>query len=187
MSKPAYFPDGSTSQMKELVKEAQDVSELKKIWCVLLGTLGMNSRDISPLVGYHKSHVKLTWAKYREKGKLAFASPKEKGDRNRAHLSLEEEKSFLAPFFQRAEKGGILIVTEIHQAYEKAFGKKVFPSVIYDMLHRHGWRKIAPRPAHPRGNATDQEIFKTSFPPQGIPGSSRSSGKRSSSAHHVSG
>jgi len=187
MSQLACFPDGSVSQMKELVKEVRDVSELKKVWCVLLGALGMNSGEIAPLVGYHQSHVKLTWAKYREKGESAFTRPKEKGHRNRAHLSLEEEEAFLAPFFQQAEKGGILIVTEIHKTYEQAFEKKVFLSVIYDMLHRHGWRKIAPRPAHPKGNTTDQEIFKISFPPQGISSRSRGSGKRASSTRHVSG
>jgi transposase len=187
MSKTATFPDGTTTEMKQLVKETQDVSELKKIWCVLLGALEMSSGDISQLVGYHKSHVKRTWSEYREKGESALSGSKGKGNRNRAHLPLEKEKAFLKPFFTKAKKGGVLIVKEIHQAYEKQFKKRVYPSVIYDMLHRHGWRKIAPRPAHPKGNSTDQEIFKVSFPPEAVAGKARGRGKRSASSSHVSG
>jgi hypothetical protein len=31
---------------------------------------------------------------------------------------------------------------------------------IYRLLHRHRWRKLVPRPRHPKANAEEQATFK---------------------------
>ena len=51
-------------------------------------------------------------------------------------------------------------VSRIKAAYEQALGRKVPKSTVYRMLARHGWRKVVPRPRHPKSDAATQAAFK---------------------------
>jgi len=42
----------------------------------------------------------------------------------------------------------------------QTLGYKVPASSVYRMLERHGWRKIVPRPSHPKADPQAQEAFK---------------------------
>src|ERR1035437_1951297 len=64
-------------------------------------------------------------------------------------MTPEEEKEFLEPFRQQALAGEILEVSEIINAYANKLNKKVSKSTVYDLLHRHDWRKVMPRSEHP--------------------------------------
>lgn len=156
--------------MEVLLKGAETAHEVKRIQCVLLGASGITSFQISPLVGYHPGHIRKVWVKYQKEGEEGILGEKRGQSRGRAHLSFEEEKAFLAPFIKKAKEGGILIVSEIHKSYERYIKKKVNPTVVYRLLHRHGWRKLAPRPHHPKGDQKKREGFKASFPPQAYSG-----------------
>jgi hypothetical protein len=54
----------------------------------------------------------------------------------------------------------MLTVAEIQQAYQEQLGKAVAPSTIYRLLDRHGWRKVVPRPRHPKADVAAQAAFK---------------------------
>lgn len=86
--------------------------------------------------------------------------------RRHASLSGEEEKQFLTPFFAQAERGEIATVAQIQHAFEDKVGCEVDDSTIYRLLHRHGWRKLMPRPRHPKADQHTQEHFKNIFPAQ---------------------
>ena len=79
---------------------------------------------------------------------------------NHRNLSYVEEENLLAPFLTKAEKGQVLIIPEIHKAYEAALGRPVPPSTVYRMLERHDWRKVMPRPRHPKAKPDEQEAYK---------------------------
>ena len=79
-----------------------------------------------------------------------------------------QEQELLAPFVARAEAGGMLTVAEIQQAYRERTGKVVARSTVYRLLDRHGWRKIVPRPRHPKADVAAQAAFKKT-PPHGTP------------------
>jgi transposase len=70
----------------------------------------------------------------------------------------------LAPFIERAVGGGMLKVAEIQRAYEQQVGKPVAASTIYRLLDRHGWRKLVPRPRHPKADVAAQAAFKKTAP-----------------------
>ena len=82
-------------------------------------------------------------------------------------MSKEEEMAFLDPFLDRASAGEVLEIGEIHQAYADQLGRSVHRSVVYALLHRHGWRKVAPRPVHPKHNAQAAKSFKKIRRPSG--------------------
>jgi transposase len=79
-----------------------------------------------------------------------------------AHLTAEEEQQRLAPFLEKAQTGEIVTAGPVQQAYEEQLGHPVHHSLVYRALHRQGWRKIMPRPQHPKTDVTVQEEFKKS-------------------------
>jgi transposase len=66
----------------------------------------------------------------------------------------------LSHFFDKAKSGAVLVVNEVKGVYEETVGRKVPKSTVYRMLARHGWRKIAPRPRHPKADPEKREAFK---------------------------
>lgn len=94
---------------------------------------------------------------------ISAVETKGKGGRKRQHMTLEQEKQFLEPFFARAQAGEIATTGEIHRAFEERVEHSVDESMIYRLLHRHGWRKVVPRPRHPKAQEEAQEAFKKNF------------------------
>ena len=52
------------------------------------------------------------------------------------------------------------IVQMYAMAFEAKAGCAVARSTIYRMLERQGWRKIVPRPRHPKADPAAQAAFK---------------------------
>ena len=75
-------------------------------------------------------------------------------------MSVEEEKAFLAPWVEQAREAGVLVVSPLRAALAEKLGRKVAPSVIYRLLARHGWRKVAPDTRHPKSDRHAQAEWK---------------------------
>ena len=58
-----------------------------------------------------------------------------------------------------AGAGQMLNIHEIKAAYEKAIGHETSNSTIYGLLERHNWRKLMPRPHHPKRDIKAQKAF----------------------------
>jgi transposase len=88
-----------------------------------------------------------------------------KGQRQRAYLSREEERTLLAPFLEDSQAGYLATVGRLKRALEARIGRPVATSTVYRLLHRQQWRKVVSRPKNPRSSREEQEIFKkTSHP-----------------------
>jgi len=73
-------------------------------------------------------------------------------------MSEDEEKEFLSQFEEAAQKGEMTTICEIATAYDEKTGKKrESNSTVYYLLHKHGWRQVVPKTAHP-GKASEAEI-----------------------------
>ena len=72
----------------------------------------------------------------------------------------------LAPLFAKAAGAGeMLNIHDLKAAYEEAIGHRTSDSTVYNLLHRHGWRKLMPRPFHPKRDLAAQNAFsKNGFP-----------------------
>jgi transposase len=93
----------------------------------------------------------------------SFAEKPRPGGRKRANMTVSEEKAFLESFLDMATNGGMLVVREIHVALEKHLGRKVALASAYNLLHRHGWRKVAPDKRHVESDIQAQEEWKKNF------------------------
>ena len=96
----------------------------------------------------------------RQGVKVGRSSRKRWGGRRRALMTLEEEKAFLAPWVEHARTAGVLVVSPLRAALAEKLGRKVAPSVVYRLLARHGWRKVAPDTRHPKSDLRTQEAWK---------------------------
>jgi hypothetical protein len=78
-------------------------------------------------------------------------------------MTIQEERELLTPFFERAKKGELTTVAQIKQEFEKRVGHKVHETTIYRLLKRHEWRKLVPRPFHPKADKEEQRLFQQDF------------------------
>jgi transposase len=82
------------------------------------------------------------------------------GGGNNYLMSFEEETAFLGEFEDKAKKGLILTMPELHEKYNLSVGKKTPKSTFYRLLKRYNWRKVLPDTRHPKGDPKLQEEFK---------------------------
>ncbi|CKC75191.1 transposase [Streptococcus pneumoniae] len=87
--------------------------------------------------------------KYEEFG-LDSLLQETRGGRNHAYMTVEEEKAFLARHLKATEAGEFVTIDALFQAYKKELGRSYTRDAFYQLLKRHGWRNITPRPEHPR-------------------------------------
>src|SRR6266487_140752 len=91
-----------------------------------------------------------------DRGGLKALKSKPSGGRQRENMSLAEERALLARFAKAAGAGEMLNIHDLKAAYEKAIGHETSNSTVYNLLARHGWRKLMPRPFHPKRDIAAQ-------------------------------
>ena len=162
MNKWAYdFSVGVADRLEPLMHQVKNKEELRRMQAIYFrARFGDSAKQVSQRTGLTLGTVHNLHSRWRKEGEAALElAPR--GGRRHAYMSIEEERAWLLDTFgEQAMAGGILEVSRIHCAYETKIGKDVPSSTIYDLLHRHGWRKVAPRPRHPQGDAAAQEVFK---------------------------
>lgn len=150
----------TVARLAERLKAADSHAQYQRIQCVLIrATLGSSAAQIAQLLGWSTATVHVMHSRWAKEGDAIF-EVRGRGGRRHQYLSPEEERALLAPFVQRALDGGMLSVSEIQRAFEERTGRQVAPSTVYRLLDRHGWRKVVPRPRHPKADVAAQAAFK---------------------------
>ena len=126
----------------------------ERIQMVLLRESGMMQVEIAQCMGVSLSTVNRAHMAYDHDGIKALR-PKPNGGRKHENMTLAQEKVLLAHFAKRAGAGEMLNIHDLKVAYEEAIGHATSESTVYNLLHRHGWRKLMPRPHHPRRDLND--------------------------------
>lgn len=134
-------------------------------WLIIYNALvnPREAKDIARDTGVTESKVHTLIPRYNRLGASAVETHG-KGGRQNAYISLEEEEKLLQTFFERAEKGEVVTVSQVQPEYEKAVGHAVDPSTVYRLMKRHKWRKVMPRSRHPKADKQQQKEFKENFP-----------------------
>src|SRR3974390_2038560 len=123
------------------------------------GNVCMAQPAIAAAMGVSLSTVNRAHMGY-EHGGLKALRPKANGGRKHENMSLAQEKVLLSRFAKAAGAGEMLNIHDLKAAYEKAIGHATSNSTVYNLLHRHGWRKLMPRPFHPKRDLAGQDAFK---------------------------
>ncbi len=144
----------------EAAERATSLEELRAAQAILLpAQTGATLTQTAALLGVGRASVGRLQARFR---RTAETGPERRnwGGRRNALLSKEEEGKFLAPWLEAAKAGGMLVVSPLRAALAAKLGRPVKPSVIYRLLARHGWRKVAPDTKHPKSDPVAQEDWK---------------------------
>jgi transposase len=147
-------------RLGQWLQQARSKADFQRVQCLWLrAELGLHHQQVARAVGWSPSQVKRVWSSYLRQGEAALAGAS-KGGRRRQNLTPEEEREWLAGFQEAAGRGGVLAATDVKAAYEKKVGRPVAKSTVYRVLARHGWRKILPRPRHPKNDPEPADAFK---------------------------
>ena len=165
MARPRLIDMELVAQAQALAIEAKSLDDLRCAQAVLLpAMLGATLEDTAAALGIGRATVPRLQARLRRKlAKPTEASP-QWGGRRRAALSEEQEREFLAPWAKQCEEGSVLVIAPVRAALAQELGRAVAASVVYRLLARHGWRKVAPDTRHPKSDPAALEAGEKSSP-----------------------
>ncbi len=156
---------GLVAQAQALALEAETVAELRTAQAVLLpALLDATLEQTAAVLGIGRATVARFQARLRQRVAGASTPASQWGGRRHAAMSLEEERRFLQPWAKLAAEGGMLVVSPLRAALAQHLGRPVAFSVVYRLLARHGWRKVAPDTRHPKSDPAAQQEWKKNSP-----------------------
>ena len=148
------------SCIEELIKTSVLAADVKCLPCVYFrGRFDVRIEDIAALTPFSIGHIRRIWSAYFKQGIDALLT-KSRGGRRHYLLHESEEQVLLEQHAQAGSEGLIVEIDALHKSLCERVGKNVALSTTYRLAHRHGWRKIAPRPFHVNRNEKQAEYFK---------------------------
>jgi transposase len=148
------------AELEALLNQVETIAEYRRLQSVWLrATLHLTPEQIATAVRLKPATVRQLHSAFLRHGGRALLGPG-RGGRRHEYLPVAAERELIESFRQQAESGHVPEIREIKAAYEARVGHPVHKTTVYRMLDRHGWRKIVPRPRHPKGNPEAQEAFK---------------------------
>lgn len=136
----------------------------RKRWLIIYHALvdPREAKDIARHTGVSVATVHKLISSSNRLGVTAVETPG-KGGRRNEYLTIEQERELLTPFCELAQKGELTTAAHIKLAFEKSVGHEVDETTIYRLLERHQWRKVVPRPFHPKADKEEQRLFLHNF------------------------
>jgi len=151
-------------ELKERMHASKSREQFQR-WQVIfiMNTHKYRAEEAAELVGVSQGTVYQWIHLYNHKGPDALML-EGRGGRRSGLFTWEEEETLLAEIGEKAMQGLVVIAHPIREYAERKLGRVVSKDYAYDLLHRHGWRKVLPRPQHPKAKGEHQEEFKKNSP-----------------------
>ena len=145
-------------EIVELERKTKDKNISRRLRVLMLRYEGLRDQEISEKLDIHKKSVSAMCMRYMREGLTEYI--RNKYTSHNRLLSEEQESEILEGFRKAAEAGQQITAAEIKKAFDKACGKDTGKVYVYSVLKRHNWRKVMPRPKHPK--AADKEACDAS-------------------------
>jgi transposase len=165
MARPRTIDAKLVARARAVVAQPCSQDQMRAAQSVLLpAVFGATLEQTAEMLGVGRATVHRLQRRFRHES-TAGAPPRRKwGGRRHALMSLEEEEAFLAPWLEQARTGGMVVVSPLRAALAQHLGRPVAASVVYRLLARRGWRKVAPDTRHPKNDPVAQEEWKKNSP-----------------------
>ena len=161
MARPRRIDPLLVKQAQSTAATSTSVESLRQCQAVLLPALfGATLEQTATVLGVGRATVARLQAGFRKRGAAVPAVARNWGGRRQSLLTPEEEADFLKPWLASAATGNLVVVSPIRAALAQRLGQPVKSSVVYRLLARQGWRKVAPDTRHPESKPEVQEAWK---------------------------
>jgi transposase len=162
MARARRIDEQLIASARRIVQQTQNIREFRQAMAVLLpAELNATLEQTARVLGVGRATVPRLQSACRRRSDTSGVPCKSWGGRRRELMSKEEEREFLLPWVEQAQSGGVVVTSPIRAALaQRLERKKVAASVVYRLLKRHGWRKLAPDTRHPKSDPQIQEDWK---------------------------
>lgn len=161
MARPRQIDPFIVKRAQTTAATSTSVESLRQCQAVLLPALfGATLEQTAHALGVGRATVARLQAAFRRQGASSPAPARNWGGRRQALLTEKEEHKFLKPWLESAATGNLVVVSPIRAALAQHLGQPVKASVVYRLLARHGWRKVAPDTRHPKSKPEVREAWK---------------------------
>ena len=163
MARPIRIDLRLVAKATRAVKSATSVDDYRAALAVLLPATAQTSlAETATLLGVGTASVNRLQRRFRT-GRTSASPKRNWGGRRQSLLTFEDEQEFLRPWAAQAPEAGILVLSPIRAALAQRVGHPVRASVVWRLLARHGWRKVAPDTRHPKNNPQVMAAWKKNF------------------------
>lgn len=170
MARPRRIDKALVAKAWRIVARATDTEQLRAAQAVLLPAVASATLEqTAAILGVGRATVARLQQRFRQSVRPEPARRPRWGGRRKALLSIEEEAQFLAPWAEQAKQAGVLVLSPIRAALARRLGRPVAASVVWRLLARHGWRKVAPDTRHPKSDLLAQQGWKKNSPKRWLP------------------
>ena len=150
---------------REVLAQAQTVEQLRQAQAVVLPLdYGFTMAQTARVIGRSVPWTCRLRNRFLAGEIVGDGQRQARGGRRHQNMTTEQERELLAPFLERARTGGILVVGQVKTELEARLGRSMALSSVYNLLHRHGWRKLAPDKRHPQSDPLAQQEWKKNSP-----------------------
>ena len=164
MARPRRMDPDIVKRAQLTAATATSAESLRRCQAVLLPALfGATLEQTATALGVGRATVARLQVAFR-KQRPGLPVIRNWGGRRQSLLTPEEEGAFLKPWLDRAAAGSLVVVSPIRAALARRLGQPVKPSVVYRLLARHGWRKVAADTRHPKSRPEVQEDWEKNSP-----------------------
>jgi len=163
MGRPIRISVKLVAKAKETVKTTQSLDAFRSALAVLLpAKVGLTLEETAAMLGVGTASINRLQARLST-DRTASTTKRNWGGRRKSLLTLKEEVEFLKPWAEQAKDAGLIVLSPIRAALAQRVGQPVKASVVWRLLARHGWRKVAPDTRHPKNDPEVMATWKKNF------------------------
>lgn len=175
MARPIRVNVRLLAKATRTVEVTQSLDDFKAALAVLLPVKArLTLEETAKLLGVGTASVNRLQVRL-ERSRTSGPGRRNWGGRRRSLLSPQEEVEFLKPWAEQAGEAGLLVLSPIRAALAQRIGRPVKASVVWRLLARHGWRKVAPDTKHPKNDPATMAAWKKNCRKRWRPCSERTS------------
>jgi len=160
MARPIHINLKLVAKAADIVRVTQSLDDFKSALAVLLpAKVGLTLEQTAVLLGVGTASVNRLQTRL-DHSRTSSSDRRNWGGRRQSLLTPQEEIDFLRPWAEQARDAGLLVLSPIRAALAQRVGHPVKASVVWRLLARHGWRKVAPDTRHPKNDPKIMAAWK---------------------------
>ena len=160
MGRPIQIDVKLVAKAQRAVKTTRDLDSFRSALAVLLpAQVGLTLEATAHLLGVGTASINRMQTRFQT-ARTAASPLRNWGGRRQSLLTVQEEVEFLQPWAEQARAAGLLVLSPIRAALAQRVGHPVKASVVWRLLARHGWRKVAPDTRHPKNDPRIMKAWK---------------------------